>query len=419
LNTFYLIDGLTCFVMDNENNRSASLWGGVALVAGTCIGGGMLALPVETAQAGLIPSIFALFAAWCYMLLTGLLLVEATLWVKTPHPHLVSLSQRFLGSSGRYLSIILVLFMGLGSLVAYTTAGAPLMGKFLNYFFDFSWRSGFLLTLFAFVFGSIFLLKEQLISRLNHYLVLGMIISFVSILIIGGWAFKNISYASDFSKIPLTLPLILTTFSYQIMVPSLVELMRKNRKLLYRAIFLGSLIPLFVYVAYEIVVFGIVPLEGEMGLLYALQNGLSSTEVLYYHTKSSLLAPIVDTFAFLSLVTSFIGIGFGLVGFLRDLFGLKENYQTLTGVSLTIILPTLFFTFLIPNAFLTALDLTGGYGDTWLSGLLPISMCWIGRYVQNIEEGSKALMHKGTLVLLSLFAFFVMYMQSLKLVMGS
>lgn len=413
-----MIDGLTYFAVNIQNNNSIPFWGGVALVAGTCIGGGMLALPVETAQAGLIPSIFGLFAAWCYMLLTGLLLVEATLWVKTPHPHLVSLSQRFLGSSGRYLSILLVLFMGLGSLVAYTTAGAPLIGKFLKYFFYISPDTSFLFILFAFLFGSIFLFKESLVSRLNHYLVMGMIASFLAILLIGGGAFKNISYLSDFGKIPLTLPLILTTFSYQIMVPSLVELLQKNRKLIYRAVFFGSLVPLFVYVAYEIVVFGIVPLEGNMGLLYALENGLSSTEVLYFHTQSSLLAPIVDTFAFLSLVTSFIGIGFGLVGFLRDLLGLKENYRTLMGITLAIILPTLLFTFLIPNAFLTALDLTGGYGDTWLSGLLPISMCWVGRYVQNIEEGSKALMHKATLLCLSLFAFYVMYMQSLKLVTG-
>jgi tyrosine-specific transport protein len=404
--------------MEKQIQQSIPLWGGVALVAGTCIGGGMLALPVETAEAGFLPAVVGLVIAWCYMLLTGLLLVEATLWVKTPHPHLVSLSQRFLGPSGRYLSIFLVLFMGLGSLVAYVTAGAPLMGKFLKYFTDILLSRGVALAIFSALFGAIFLLKENLVSRLNHFLVIGLIFSFALILGIGGSYFKSIPLSANFSKIPLTLPLILTTFSYQIMVPSLVELLKRDRNTLFKAIFIGSVIPLFVYLAYEIVVLGIVPFEGEMGLKYALSKGMSSTEVLYYHTQSSLLAPIVDSFAFLSLVTSFIGIGFGLVGFLRDLFSLREDARTLFGITLLIILPTLFLSYTIPNAFLTALDLTGGYGDTWLSGLIPISMCWVGRYFQKIEEGSSLLMKKSILLLLGSFSFYVIYIQTLKLIQG-
>lgn len=398
--------------------QQSPLWGGVALVAGTCIGGGMLALPVETAEAGFIPAALALFVAWCYMLATGLLLVEATLWVKTPHPHLVSLSQRFLGPSGRYLSIGLVLFMGLGSLVAYVTAGSPLLLKFFNSILSSNLSTGTGFVIFLTLFGSIFLVKESIVSRINHYLVSGLIGSFALILFIGGASFKSIPLVCNFSKIPLTFPLILTTFSYQIMVPSLVELMKRDRKALYKAVFLGSLIPLFVYLTFETVVLGIVPLEGDMGLLYALKNGMSSTEVLYYHTKSGILAPVVDTFAFLSLVTSFIGIGFGLVGFLRDLFSLREDTRTLFGVTLAIVIPTLFFTYTIPNAFLTALDLTGGYGDTWLSGLIPIAMCWVGRHIQGIREGSTRLMKKWFLVLLASFSFYVMYIQSVKLLQG-
>lgn len=404
--------------MEAKKPQLIPLWGGIALVAGTCIGGGMLALPVETAEAGFFPALAGLFLAWIYMLLTGLLLVEATLWVKRPHPHLVSLSQQFLGPSGRYLSILLVLFMGLGSLVAYVTAGAPLIGKFLKYSFNIFVAPGAALVLFSGVFGAVFLLKEQKVSRLNHFLVLGLMLSFALILGIGGSYFKSLPLQADFSKIPLTFPLILTTFSYQIMVPSLVELLKRDRKSLFRAVFLGSIIPLLVYLAYEVIVLGIVPLEGEMGLKYALSKGLSSTEVLYFHTQSSLLAPIVDTFAFLSLVTSFIGIGFGLVGFLRDLFSLKENTRTLFGITFLIILLTLFLCCTIPNAFLTALDLTGGYGDTWLSGLIPISMCWVGRYSQGIKEGSALLMKKGVLIVLGSFSFYVIYIQTLKLLQG-
>jgi tyrosine-specific transport protein len=123
----------------------------------------------------------------------------------------------------------------------------------------------------------------------------------------------------------------------------------------------------------------------------------------------------VNAFAFFSIVTSFIGIGLGLVGFVRDLFHLNSNYRILFAISLSLILSTLFFTFLIPNAFLTALDMTGGYGDTWLSGLIPIGMCWVGRHIFKIEEGAKQITRKWILAALALFALIVMYMQTYKL----
>ncbi|MGL5262987.1 MAG: aromatic amino acid transport family protein, partial [Candidatus Rhabdochlamydia sp.] len=52
------------------------------LISGTCIGGGMLALPVETSQMGFFPSLLAMAFTWIFMTVTGLLLVEANLWMQ-------------------------------------------------------------------------------------------------------------------------------------------------------------------------------------------------------------------------------------------------------------------------------------------------------------------------------------------------
>ena len=53
--------------------------GAVALVAGTTVGAGMLALPAVTADSGFVPSTVALFGCWLYMATTGLLIVEVNL----------------------------------------------------------------------------------------------------------------------------------------------------------------------------------------------------------------------------------------------------------------------------------------------------------------------------------------------------
>ena len=44
------------------NEKSGSVLGGMLLIAGSCIGAGMLGLPILTGLSGLMPSLFMFFA---------------------------------------------------------------------------------------------------------------------------------------------------------------------------------------------------------------------------------------------------------------------------------------------------------------------------------------------------------------------
>jgi tyrosine-specific transport protein len=44
--------------MHHKQDRPGKILKGALLVAGTCMGGGMLALPVQMSQGGFIPSLF-------------------------------------------------------------------------------------------------------------------------------------------------------------------------------------------------------------------------------------------------------------------------------------------------------------------------------------------------------------------------
>jgi tyrosine-specific transport protein len=57
-------------------HQAGSIVGCIALVAGTTVGAGILALPAVTVPAGILPSSILLIAVWLYALVTGLLLVE-------------------------------------------------------------------------------------------------------------------------------------------------------------------------------------------------------------------------------------------------------------------------------------------------------------------------------------------------------
>lgn len=78
------------------NVHKNSILSAMFLVAGTCIGGGMLALPVATGVSGFFPSIAIMLVCWLAMTITALLLIEVSLWMEEG-VHLISMTSRILG----------------------------------------------------------------------------------------------------------------------------------------------------------------------------------------------------------------------------------------------------------------------------------------------------------------------------------
>ncbi|MFN4174810.1 MAG: aromatic amino acid transport family protein, partial [Parachlamydiaceae bacterium] len=83
-----------------------TLLSAIFLVAGTCIGGGMLALPVATGLAGFFPSLVVMILSWLMMTLTALLLLEVSLWMEEG-VHVITMSSRLLGPFGKAVSWVL------------------------------------------------------------------------------------------------------------------------------------------------------------------------------------------------------------------------------------------------------------------------------------------------------------------------
>eukprot|EP00961_Rhodomonas_salina_P259944 3512895-Rhodomonas_salina.1 len=57
----------------------ASMTSAVALIAGTAVGGGFMALPFATAGSGYVPSVCAMTGCWMYLTLIGLVVAELSL----------------------------------------------------------------------------------------------------------------------------------------------------------------------------------------------------------------------------------------------------------------------------------------------------------------------------------------------------
>jgi tyrosine-specific transport protein len=379
---------------------------GALLVAGTCIGGGMLALPVVGAPAGLIPALLLMVIVWILMSATGLCLVEIGFWMKKSDAHIITMASTILGRWGKWLMWFLFLFISYASLTAYTAGCGSLMASALSALLKTEVPKTVGCVLFVLIFGPFLLGPRYILGRANNVLFLLMICAYLAIVGRGvGLVQMEYLVRQDWRYAYLAVPLIITAFSYQMMVPSLHPFLDHDKKSLKVAVILGTTIAFIVYALWQVVVFGSVPLEGASGLSAAFKAGEPATFCLSQLTNSTVVTGAASFFALFALVTSFFGIGIGLFDFLGDGLGIQRKGRGAIVLGMLVLIPSLIFAISFERIFLIALDVSGGFGDTILNGVVPLLMLWLGvrRFAPHLLR--HPLMKKGLiLVLLGLFA---------------
>lgn len=375
------------------------------LVAGTCIGGGMLALPVSTGLGGFFPAICIMLVCWVAMTCTGLLLIEASLCLEEG-AHIISMSQKFLGRWGESVSWLLYLFISYASLVAYTAGGGFQVSSTIGYLAGIPLSKGISCTLFILLFGIIIDFGAKIVGRVNAILFIGLIIAYFCMVGLGVSEIQP-SYLlrQDWSISFLSIPLMLTSFSYQTMAPSLTQYLKQNVKWLRWSVIGGTTIAFLVYLVWELLILGVVPAEGENSLALALCRGEPATVFFRQVTCGRWIAVFSEFFAFFAIVTSFLGIALGLFDFLSDGLSISKKGIGKILLAVLIIIPTLFFAVYYEQAFLVAMDASGGFGDTIFSGILPVMMVWMARYRNG--QSKLPFLPGGRPVLIALTAFFL------------
>lgn len=385
--------------------NGGSLFKAILLVAGTSIGGGMLALPVLTSQAGFLPSLLIYTLCWLFMASTGLLLFESCLWMGK-NANLVSISERTLGWPGKWFSWGLYLFLFYCLTLAYIVGCGNLVVEASNGSIP-EWGGALL---FVILFFPIIFAGTRAAGRLNTLLMGGLVLSYLAFVLLGYEHVRMDQLAyREWVLAPAALPIAFTAFSYQGIIPTLVNYLDHDKKRIKRAIFIGSFIPLIVYAIWEALILGIVPFNHPQGLAEALNKGQNAVYPLRYFINSPYVYGIGQFFAFFALVTSFIGVTLGLMDFLSD--GLKMDASKRRNkllLSLLIFVPPLLIALTHPGLFLKALDYAGGYGCALLLGLLPVLIVWSGRYRLNLNQ-SQDYQLPGGKPLLALLILFVLF----------
>ncbi len=370
---------------------------GALLVAGTCIGAGMLASPVVTGLAGLIPALAVNVACWLFMMATGLLFLEATLWMHDG-ANLISMSERFFGPVGKIVGWVSFLFLYYCLLVSYFDGVKPMLQSDAPISLIYS---GFCLFFFAIV-----LLGTRYIDRLNLILMAGLVASYVLLVTVGVQDVQPALFSrAKWSLSFMAFPVLFSAYGYHNIIPSIASYLDRNVKALRLAIILGTTLPFLIYALWQALVIGILT---EEQLQQAANQGVPITATLHDFTKSPWVSSLALYFGFFALVTSLLGVAMSMVDFLADGLKVERKGKTRLALTLAVFLPPAIFAWLNPGIFLDAIAVAGGIGEALLNGLIPVALVWVGRYKMGLSKENALPGGKPLLFVLALFSLLIM-----------
>ncbi len=354
--------------------NKATVFGGALLIAGCCIGAGMLGLPVLSARSGFVPSGLAFIFAWGFMLSSGLLLLEVNLWFKE-EVSIISMVGQTLGRVGQAAAWFLYLFLFYSLLVAYVAGSGALLSGVLDDFgilLPFSVGS----ILFTVLFAILVYIGTGVVDRFNQLLMLGLVISYLGLLFLGLEHIQpQLLAPREWSAVRLVIPAMVVSFGFHNLIPSLTTYFNHDAKRLTKVVVLGSAIPLVIYLFWQMVILGIVPPEQ---FELALDAGDIATSTLKKVTASKAVMLLAEHFAFFALVSSLLAVSLSFVDFLADGLSIQKTPLGKLFLVLLSFVPPLISSFLFPGIFLTALSF-GAIAAALLFGVLPAMMVWKGR----------------------------------------
>jgi len=389
-----------------SSGKSGSLVGGTLLITGSCIGAGMLGLPILTGMAGFVPGFVMFIIAWLFMTTTALYLVEVNAWFEGP-VNLLSMVKRTLGKFGLYSSWILYLFLFYALLVAYLSGSGNLVASFAKHTLGIAIPDWFGSLFFSVVFGWIVYLGTRPVDLMNRWLMAAKIVAYLILIVIGVGAintghffFHRVEYAF------FALPVLIISFGFHNMIPSLSAYLGGDLSRTKKAILCGSLLTFAIYIFWEIVAIGILPPE----LIYkSYHQDIDAAQAIRTLLGKNAIGLFAQLLAFFAILTSFLAQSLSLVHFIAD--GFKTKKREGFWLCCAALLPPIVFSLIFPQLFFKALNFAGGVCAVVLFGVFPALMVWIGRYRHKIPANYRLSGGQPLLIIILIFALCVLSYQ--------
>ncbi|MCQ9121373.1 tyrosine transporter [Rodentibacter pneumotropicus] len=353
--------------------------GSTLLVSGTMIGAGMLAMPLTSAGIGFSFTLVLLLALWALLTFTALLFVELYQTAESD-AGIGTLAEQYFGKFGRIVATAVLIIFLYALIAAYVSGG----GSLLNDFLPESFGNKMSILLFTIIFGSFIVIGTHSVDKINRLLFFVMLAAFMVVL---GLMLPEIKMDNllampiDNALIISASPVFFTAFGFHGSIPSLNKYLGGNVKALRISILVGSGITLGAYILWQLSTHGLLTQNEFLQILKedATLNGLVKATLAI--TGSNVITSAVKLFSTLALVTSFLGVGLGLLECIEDL--LKRSFNISTGriaLGLLTFVPPLAFALFYPEGFILALGYAGQM-FAFYAVVLPVSLVWKARRI--------------------------------------
>ncbi|WP_418357531.1 aromatic amino acid transport family protein [Shewanella basaltis] len=335
--------------------------GSISIVAGTAIGGGMLALPLATAALGIIPALMLLVVIWAISAYTSLLMLEINLRSGVgDNVHVITgktlgkLGQLIQG--GSFLSLLFALTM------VYLMGGSSLLETRLEPI-GINMSNQVAVILFTVFFGGLIAVGVKWIDKISRILFTAMVLLLV---IVVSFLLPDVNLMTALNNYSTTvasgdalqqlwlaaIPVVFTSFGFHVCIATIVRYLDGDAISLRKVLLIGSTIPLVCYILWLLVTLGSLGGEtvhsfgGSLPKLVAPLQGL---------VQSSVISQAIDLFANLALITSFLGVTMSLFDYVAELTRARDDVAGRAKTWLITFVPPLLCALYYPDGFFQVL----------------------------------------------------------------
>ncbi len=343
-----------------------TFWHGVAMIVGTDIGSGVLALAYGARKAGWPILVFWLVITAIFTTISMFYTVETTLRTRKPL-QISGLAERYLGQTGSWLLFAAVAVNSIGCLIAYTTGSGRIIGSFLaSYGVSPQWGS------FIFFIPSTLIvwlgLRATGIAEKAITICMGvMMVVLISASVINEkFEIANLIERNWYYGIPI---FNLTIFSYisQYLVPELTRGFAASDKIrtMPKSIFVGRIFSFLLFAGIPMAAIGLQGKEN-VSQVVTIAWGEALGQWAYF---------TANIFALCAMMTSFWTIGGTLLTNIVDRMKFPDEHNPRYRITalLLVIVPPFYLAYSGYVDFVNALFYTGSFAGVLMS-IMPIHM---------------------------------------------
>ncbi|QIR13562.1 aromatic amino acid transport family protein [Shewanella aestuarii] len=378
--------------------------GSISIVAGTAIGGGMLALPLATAALGMIPALILLVVIWGISAYTSLLMLEINLRTGVGD-NVHAITGKTLGKTGQLIQGASFLSLLFALTMVYLMGGSSLLeNRLAPLGIDLSNQAAVLI--FTVIFGGIIAVGVTWIDKISRLLFSAMVVLLVLVVafllpevnlaVTLSNTVSQVAEGSELTNLWLAaIPVVFTSFGFHVCIATIVRYLDGNAMSLRKVLLIGSTIPLVCYILWILVTLGTLGgetvhnFEGSLPMLVSALQGVA---------QSNIVSQFIDLFANLALITSFLGVTMSLFDYVAELTRANNDKIGRTKTWLITFIPPLLCALFYPDGFFQVL----GFAAIPLVVMiifLPIAMAFklrpqnLGGY--QVSGGTPALIAAG------------------------